>query len=133
MNDGIAARIDDARVLWAAGRREGALLSVLVAVAARARRSYPNLGDGDRFRRFLAESVSWKLSAEFRGAVVPVEQIFYKWMRCSLLHEAGLPEDITWIEDGDPAALTVRAGGAPEFVLKLSTGWVDWLAALAAS
>lgn len=53
-------RLDDARVLYAAGRRTGALLSVLVAVAATSRKRYPKSdvpSDGDAFRKFVAEEM----------------------------------------------------------------------------
>jgi len=54
----IRDRLDDARILFANGRRDGALLSVLVAVAATSRRRYPHSAiprDGDAFIRFLLD------------------------------------------------------------------------------
>jgi len=47
-----------------------------------------------------------------------------KWFRCELIHEGKLPIDVQFIETDN---LTVRAGGAPEYVLKISHGWFHWL------
>ena len=53
----ILARIDDAFFLWEHGRLEGAFVSALTAVAASARRSFPDrkVGDREAFERFLSE------------------------------------------------------------------------------
>lgn len=40
---GIRDRITDAKLLWASGRKEEALLLVLIAVAATARKKYPSI------------------------------------------------------------------------------------------
>ena len=45
----------------------------------------------------------------------------YKWLRCELVHEAGLPIDIQF--EVDDARRGLRAGGAPAFTLLLTTGW----------
>lgn len=58
-------RVLDADALWAARRQEGALLSILVAVTARA--EYPSRGDGDAFRTFLGRHHGWSISVEHRG------------------------------------------------------------------
>lgn len=62
----IRDRVTDAIILWRSGRKDGALLSALVAVAATARRRYPvgtpsideptsrrGMGDRESFERFL--------------------------------------------------------------------------------
>lgn len=64
----ITDRLVDADLLWRHGRREGALLSALVAVAATAQRAFPGARDGDAFRRFLREQHDWTVSVEYRGA-----------------------------------------------------------------
>lgn len=54
----IKDRLDDARILFSQGRRDGALLSVLVAVAATSRRRYPKSlirRDREAFIRFLLD------------------------------------------------------------------------------
>ena len=68
-----------------------------------------------------------RISVEYRGEQWPLEQIFYKWFRCEIVHQGGLPVDVLVLEDTDPGELSVRAGGAPEYVLLVSPGWFDQL------
>ena len=125
----ILARIDDAFFLWEHGRLEGAFLSALSAVAASARRSFPDrkVGDREAFERFLTASSSIRITVEYRGEFHPVEHVLYKWLRCELVHEGGIPIDIQFMPDDQPGARTIRAGGPPEFVLKISHGWFHHL------
>lgn len=123
----IKARIDDALFLWKNGRKEGAFLSALVAVASTSKRIFPAVGDRDAFEKFLTSIHSVRISVEYRGELHTIEHIFYKWLRCELVHEGGLPADIEFMLDQKPSALIVRAGGAPEFILKLSEGWFHFL------
>lgn len=122
---GVQNRIDDALLLWNNGRREGAFLSALVAVAATSRKRFPDhdtVTDRLAFERFLESAHSVRLSVEYRGDCHPIEHIFYKWFRCELVHEGGLPLDISFMPNS-VETLSVRAGGAPEFKLKVSEGW----------
>ena|SRR5438128_1369457 len=128
----IRQRIDDATYLWDSGRREGAFLSALIAVAAMSRRKYPQKGDREAFEQFLKDGCAARVSVEFRGELHPVEHIFYKWLRCELVHDAGIPIDIQFMADDGPG-LSLRAGGAPEYVLKLSYGWFHHLLNTAAN
>lgn len=126
----IRARIEDALFLWEHDRLEGAFLSALAAVAASARRQFPNrkaIGDRESFERFLTGAHSVRINVEFRGESHPVEHIFYKWLRCELVHEGGVPVDIQFMPDDKPGFMSVRAGGAPEYVLKISHGWFHHL------
>jgi len=126
----ITSRIDDALFLWDHGRLEGAFLSALVAVAATSRGQFPDpktVNDREAFERFLTDTLSIRISVEYRGEFHPVEHILYKWLRCELLHEGGIPVDIQLIPDKQPGAMTIRAAGAPEFVLKISHGWFHHL------
>jgi hypothetical protein len=41
------------------------------------------------------------------------------------VHEGGLPIDIEFMPDTRPGTLSARAGGAPEYILKLSNGWFE--------
>lgn len=126
----IRARLDDAATLWTAGRREGAFLIALVAVAATARRRFPDrksVGDRVAFEAFLKAVCRVRLSVEFRGEVRPLEHVLYKWLRCELVHEGAMPCDIQFMPDTEPGVLSVRAGGSPEFVLKLSESWFGHL------
>ena len=124
---GIPERIDDALALWQSGRRDGAFLSVLIAVAATARKRYPKHSDHQRFEQFLMDSHPTRIMVEYRGQCHLIEHIFYKWLRCQLVHAAEIPPDILFIPDEQPAQMSVRAGGAPDYVLKLSHGWFNHL------
>src|SRR6266581_6608522 len=126
----IRNRIEDAVFLWESGRREGAILSALVAVAATSRLRFQDrksVKDGDACEKFLSSSYPIRISLEYRGEAHPVEHIFYKWLRCELVHEGGWPVDIELMPDDYPGALLARAGGAPDFVLKLSESWLLFL------
>ncbi len=120
---GIRDRVEDALILWESGRHDGAFLSALIAVAATARKRYPTDGDRKRFEQFLTDAHTVRLSIEYRGECQPIEHILYKWFRCQLVHEGGLPPDIQFVTDDHPGSMSVRAGGAPEYVLKVSHGW----------
>lgn len=122
-------RIDDAELLWSSGRREGALLSVLVAVAATARKTLPHIkGDRDCFVNFLKSTHSWTISIEHRGEQVDVDHFLYKWLRCELVHTGGLPMDVR-VDDTftNPRSCSIRAGGAPDFTVLMSPGWYSFL------
>ena len=120
---GIRSRIDDAILLWEKGRHEGAFLNALIAVAAIARKRYPKTKDREAFEQFLKDSHTARLSVEYRGECYPIEHIFYKWLRCHLVHEGEIPIDIQFTQDTQNGLMSVRAGGAPEFILKIGTGW----------
>lgn len=125
----ISDRLDDADLLWRCGRREGALLSVLVAVGATARRRFPHVKtDRAAFVAFMKTTHSWTIAVEHRGTQVDVDQLLYKWLRCELVHEASLPPDVR-IDDhfDNPDGCAVRAGGAPSYAVLLSPGWYRFL------
>lgn len=129
----IRARVEDAEFIWQHERYEGAFLSALSAVATTSRLRYPDrkvTKDGDAFRQFMKGGKGGKLGVEFRGDVHSVEHIFYKWLRCELVHEGDLPVDIQFMPDAPLGALSIRAGGEPEFILKLSHGWFHYLLSL---
>src|SRR5437870_1470047 len=128
----IRERVDDALLLWTGGRREGAFLLALVAFAARARREVPrSLGDREAFEQFFRDRFPIRLSVEFREELQPLERILYKWFRCELVHQGGLPVDVRFKEGTSPGELSVRAGGNPDYVLLVSTGWFHQLIGLA--
>jgi hypothetical protein len=99
----------------------------LVAVAARAREENPSIGDPEAFERFIQSRFRPRISVEFRGELHSLERVFYKWMRCELVHEGGLPVDLQFNEDAEPGELSVRAGGSPNYVLLISPGWFGQL------
>jgi len=109
----IQQRLEDAQFLYENGRREGALLSVLIAVAATARRRYPRpIKDQDAFQRFVGEEMQTitraatggtgsvrNINVNYLGRMLPLQKVLYKYVRCELAHEAGLPESVEF----DPA------------------------------
>ena len=123
---GIRNRVTDALLLFENGRHEGAFLNALVAVAATARRAShdPHASDRECFESFLDNQSGPKISVEYRGECHKLSHILYKWLRCELVHEGGVPIDIEFIDSND---CVVRAGGAPEYILQLSLGWFRWL------
>src|SRR4051794_17852190 len=100
----IADRVDDARLLYRNGRGDGALLSLLVAVAATSRRRFPRPArgrrghpqqptdtDGGAFEAFLAAELPKttrinNFTIHFRGQQRRLESILYEFMRCELTH-----------------------------------------------
>jgi hypothetical protein len=122
-------RLIDAQGLWAAGRREGALLLAMVALAASARRDHPKSTDRDAFVAFLKSRHTWTISVEFRGDQWDLDILFYTWLRCELVHQAALPIDIRF--DDALTGLEVRAGGSPEFVLLIAPDWFHFFASAA--
>jgi hypothetical protein len=102
-------RLVDAKLLYDAGRHEGALLSVLVAVAGSSRKRFPSgtrsrrdasrqMGDAEAFESFMGEEMQRVGACRvlFGGQCHTAERIFYKWLRCSLAHEAELPEQVVF-------------------------------------
>jgi len=128
----IEERVDDAMVLWEAGRYEGAFLLALVALIARARQDFPKpMGEGASLRRYIESRFPTRLSVECRGERWSVEDIFYKWFRCEIVHAGDLPVDIELIGDSATNDLSVRAGGAPDYRLLVSRSWFHELLAWA--
>lgn len=122
----IVSCLEDAHVLWKQERYEGAFLLVLVAVAATSRRLHPDhkkVSDRQAFEAVLKQGWFERISVEYADECLPVYQIFYKYFRCNLVHEGGLPIDIEFLHNLEPAAMVLRAGGLPEKVLKISPGW----------
>ncbi len=125
---GIVDRVQNAELLWEAGRREGALMSALVAFAATARRVHPApMKDREAFETLFHDTVKLDLKVDFRGSAWPVETILYKWLRCELVHEGGLPLDIDFVDDGDGPPPMIGASRPPHEVLRLGNGWYDLL------
>jgi len=126
--DSVQDRIDDALALWRAERREGAFLLAIVAVVVRARQDFPRpMREGESFRRYVESIFPARISVEYRGKLWSIEDIFYTWFRCEIVHRAGLPVDVGLTEDTESGELSVRAGGAPEYKLLVSPGWFHQL------
>ncbi|MHC4508557.1 MAG: hypothetical protein ACYTAO_06290 [Planctomycetota bacterium] len=124
----IRRRVEDAVALHKLGRFDGALLSALVAAASTARTEIPdrNVSDRECFEKFLAKSAAGqRIKVEFRGELHSIPHIFYKWLRCELVHEGSIPLDIEFVAEPSSGQLSFRAGGAPHYVLQLSRGWLS--------
>src|SRR5580698_1075904 len=96
---GIKTRINDAIFLWDNNRKESAFILVLISLAALSKMRYPTNKDGDAFRKVFQDFRKGSLKIEFRGELESIENIFYEWIRCYLIHEAEIPFDIEFIED----------------------------------
>ena len=121
--EGIRQIIKDAYFLWENERKKSAFLLVMVAVASLSKLRYSNLRDGEAFRKVLHDFNTVRIRVEFRGELQTIEQVFYKWIRCYLVHESVIPDDIQFQEDKGIVNMSVRAGGEPEYILKIGTGW----------
>ena len=107
----IKERIQDAEILFQLGRKEGALLSVLVALAATSRKRYPKSYikyDGVAFKNFVSDEMSkyapgWKKNTKvqvtFRGKLLRMPDVLYHLIRNELAHTAELPEFISFKEE----------------------------------
>lgn len=88
----IAQRLEDAEFLWESGRFEGAFLSALIAFAATARRVRPRpIQDSIAFKELFKEQFGDGSSVQFRGELISLSSLFYKWLRNELVHEGSLP------------------------------------------
>ena len=125
----IRDRLADADVLWAAGRREGALLSVLVAIAAASREEWPDIeGDKKKFCKFVSRRMSGAVDVVRDGKSVTFESLLYKFYRNSLAHEASLPQNVVFASsENGTTYLHVVLGLPPEGALVISEDWYWWL------
>ena len=97
-------RIEDSKLLFHSGKLEGALISVLLAVAGTSRKRYPGttkMGDRAAFEQFLKDERSKltgekEVSIEFGGETFTLEGILYKFVRNCLVHEAELDRHVSF-------------------------------------
>lgn len=102
----IRNRLEDAKVLINNDRLEGALLSILIAVAATSRKRYQRpISDKEAFTRFLEEQMLKitgfvkNFNLKFRGKMITLQDLLYTFVRCELAHEAEVPSDIAFEKD----------------------------------
>ena len=132
----IRDRLEDARMLSALGRREGAFIHVLIAAAATSRRRYPKKKwvDGEAFKNFIYDEMGiitggpkYAVAFPFQGKQTPLEDILYHHLRCQLVHEGEMPGSIVFTEP-------VVEDGRVSHSLHLTTplgfpaGWIEHLA-----
>lgn len=103
----IRDRTEDAEVLWQHGRKEGAWVLALIAAAATSRKKYPKRPDGEAFKSFIRDILpTLLLGKPSQGspnpAVIfdqtPVEDIVYKHLRCNLIHEGEISQQVAFSE-----------------------------------
>jgi hypothetical protein len=132
----IRSRLEDATILFSAGRREGAFVQVLIAAAATSRKRYKldEWDDGESFKNFIYDELGvitngmkYGVAFQFQGRNTPLEDIFYHHLRCQLVHEGTMPATISFTESG-------QEHGKKHSVLKLENPlgfpihWVETLA-----
>lgn len=148
----IRQRLEDAVILDSIGRKDGALLSVLIAVAATSRLRYPKgtksnlnpkkkMDDNEAFQTFIneeSESVYGKgrflkLSSpcpdpnnpSAPAANLSHAAILYKYVRCELVHVAELPHTIEFQRYNDGGLHTAYIAEENKFVF--SDSWLSRL------
>jgi hypothetical protein len=137
----VRERLEDAKVLWAQGRKHGAWIQVLIAAAATSRKRFPKKKDGEAFREFIREvtptiingtatAIPGGISVVFNANTsdqMPLDQVMYKHLRCNLLHEAVMPSDVCLSDSRivDGKLVADLRGGSP---LTIPDFWVMHLA-----
>ena len=125
---GVQARVEDAGMLADNGRYEGAMLLLLIAVAATSRKRYPRgmlskkypkkkMSDGEAFTTFLKDEMRRLVKEHddfivYDGEKKPVEEFLYKYLRNQLVHEGRTPIDLYPMRNGD--VLTIDYQTDPE-------------------
>ena len=133
----IRNRLEDARVLSANGRQEGAFVSVLIAAAATSRKRYSRAewDDSEAFKNFIYDEMGiitgcakYGVVFPFQGKQVPLEDIFYHHMRCQLVHEGGMPESIVFTQPVFSEGGVIHTMHLGEDQLGFPAGWIEHLA-----
>ncbi len=129
----VKQRTDDALLLYRSDRHEGALLSTLIAIAAtaRKRRDRSACGDKESFTKFVGEEMlvitrgaARNFNVRFRAERMPLQQFFYVFLRCELVHEGRLPDDVRFISPDDAGGIRISVS---EKSIELSRNWLDGL------
>lgn len=104
----IKVRIEDAKTLWQLGRKEGAWVLALIAAAATSRKRYPKpMKDGQAFKSFIRDVLPTLMYGKpLQGAPnprivfdqTPVEDIIYEHLRCNLVHEGEVAQQVAFSE-----------------------------------
>lgn len=141
----IKQQIDDAIFLFQNGRYQGCLSVVMLAIGASSKKVFPSPPHRDNyaFEQFLGSriaSVLWghrlgdgvgnsRVMVTFREESHLIEHIFYKYYRCSLVHEGGLPNDVIFA----PSAGMPEAPGSQWMMIDSGSTMVldyNWLEVL---
>lgn len=130
----IAARIQECSAKLAIGDAENAFIQLAIAIDGTAKLLYPGKKTSERCKRFLKDSlpfILWSLSngapakttslsfeiwtSSESTAYIEFEDLVYKVMRCSLLHEGVLSEKVEFVN----ASYVGTLNGKMQFPLAL--------------
>lgn len=125
----IREQVQDASFLAQHGRYIGALTTLMLAIAASSRRTFPKgrkslkepkkeMSDQEAFTLFLGGRIrkilfgdfggpdegTSGISVGFRGKNHDMALVLYKYYRCELVHDGELPEDVEFTVPSQPAA-----------------------------
>lgn len=107
----VSDRVQEALVKIKKHDIDNALIQLSIAIDATAKKMYPHRKNAQRIKGFLQAKRSfiwWCLlngipnaNGEFclsfaNKGYVPIEDIMYKYIRCSVLHEGKIPDNITF-------------------------------------
>ncbi|MDQ3691857.1 MAG: hypothetical protein M3406_17840, partial [Chloroflexota bacterium] len=74
-----------------------------MAVVVRARMDYPKpTKEGAAFRQFVQTRIPTRIRVEYQAEQWPIEDIFYKWFRCEIVHAGGLRVDVGFMNGVAP-------------------------------
>ncbi|HGY9620652.1 TPA: hypothetical protein ACOJNU_002784 [Pseudomonas putida] len=123
----IAARIEECTAKLAQGDAENAFIQLAIAIDGTAKLLYPGKKTSERCKKFLKDSlpfILWSLtngtpakttSLSFEvsissdsGEYIEFEDLVYKVMRCSLLHEGELSEKVEFVNVPNVGTLNGR-------------------------
>lgn len=152
----IKLQVEDAIFLKEHGRHLGALTSLVLAVAASSRKTFPKgtrstenpenkMSDREAFTLFLggrirkilfgdfggSETGNSGISVNFKDKQHDIAYIIYKYYRCELIHEGELPEDIEF-KPSENEQLSIANSGVSISIscgstMVLDYGWIDLL------
>lgn len=132
----VRKRLEDARVLSAAGSRDGAFIQVLIAAAATSKKRYPHpkYKDNIAFKNFIYDEMGvvtggpkFEVKLPFLGKDSPLEDILYTHFRNSFIHEAEKSSSVDYTE-------TEYEDGTAVHLLQLKNplgfpaGWIEHIA-----
>lgn len=113
----IKDHLKDAKLLAENEHCDGALLSVIVAIAATSRRRYPSdvvQRDRDAFTKFLADEMIVVFAGSttnfivrtpgadpdlWPGRMMPLQEALYEYVRCNLADKSILPAKVEFVDD----------------------------------
>lgn len=115
MGNGIGRRIDECLSKLKDSDGENAFIQLSIAIEATSKLAYPNTkSSAQRNKQFLRDSmpfVFWSLTngmpttnksfnfiMKEGGKEIPLEKVMYKLLRCSLVHEATMPDIVEFVD-----------------------------------